>query len=108
MIVTVNVTQEHIDRARKQLSRFDSLRCTDCPVALALDDMLQAPYRARVYQGSFSILSRDLEWTYQVDNEPLPDSVQTKIAAFDGQNKMQPFSFELSLPDHVVKEGVTA
>jgi hypothetical protein len=87
----IQVTQEHIDRGREQISaahRRPVYRI--CPVALALAD---AGFRdPRVYPDTFWV------WTgggiiRKVRN--LPREVAAWISAFDAKRNVEPFSFEI-------------
>ena len=84
MIVTVNVTAEHIEHGER-------LQCTTCPVALALNEQLPVGAPWRVDNGTLTAI------TGKFGNMPL--SVRQFVSSFDSQVRVAPFSFEIDVPE---------
>ena len=93
--VTVHVTPDHINRGRRHQSQ-------ECPLALALGDATGC--RASVGLSSFGLYRPDplvpeLLGDPVVSQAQLPPAAQGFPAAFDQGREVEPFSFELELPD---------
>ncbi len=91
-IVTVAVTQAHIDAATSCGSPYLS---RTCPIARALNDHLLPGMVAGVI-GLEAILSLEDEdqWIASID---LPPEVGEFVLAFDGGYQVQPFTFTVTL-----------
>lgn len=98
MRLTVSVTQDHIDQGAPSEPEY-------CPVALALFEVLRVPEGTpalRLSVGSTQVeLSRDWPDERAADVE-LPDEAQAFITDFDDTGAVEPFSFELDVPDEVL------
>jgi hypothetical protein len=77
----IHVTQEDIDNGVRQ-------DCRCCPVALALKRVARIQ---RVFLGGVSLSPTKIIW--------FPPEVKRFIERFDWRNTVQPFSFELDIPD---------
>ncbi len=69
-------------------------RCT-CPVAVAIRRILAAPYYVLVY-GKISLRRPSSRITKRID---IPDSVRTFVTEFDRGNPVQPFDFDIEIPE---------
>ncbi len=87
-IVTINVTDEDI---RLGLPKKGS----KCPVALALNRLL-------LPNVGFGVGGTYLTLNFFTTCTPLPQKAQNFIVAFDKKARVEPFSFELSLPEEVL------
>jgi hypothetical protein len=103
MKLTINVTQEDIDKG-------EQLDCFTCPIALAAFRvisgtpwMLVGAYSRylRLFDSSITV------WTHEIDIE-WPDRVRLWVMGFDCGDEMQPISFEVDTDDGVTvgEEGV--
>jgi hypothetical protein len=88
MKVTINVTEEDIKQGEKQ-------HCSRCPVALAL---------RRVAKGEPAVIGYSIIFSKDIEIET-PDDVVEWIMDFDDDDgcDVSPFSFEMDLPEEVVK-----
>ena len=92
MLVTVEVTADDI--------RNGSPGSTcNCPVALALTRVMSRDYFIRVYGSSVSTDYDDFMFD-------LPSEATEFIASFDEGEHVEPFSFEMDLPDWTVAEHI--
>lgn len=96
--VTVSVTQEHIDRGKRN-------DCSDCPVALAFLDALPGARIASVrYWDHDGDLARAPEIHVTVDFDAgfryyrAPDEVAAFVADFDDGLAVSPFTFTAEVP----------
>lgn len=70
--------------------------CPDgCPVKHAIDVRLPAFWKARVWSFHVGIRNAKGSWI----DIPLPDDVAKRIETFDTGGSMEPFEFELWIPD---------
>jgi hypothetical protein len=86
-MITVNVTQQHIDDGER-------MECKTCPIALALNEQHPMPKPWRV--GNTTSRWREetpFGWCR------LPLAAQTFIGDFDFQRPVQPFTFEMEVPE---------
>lgn len=86
MKITVNVTQEDIDKGKRG-------SCADCPIALAAiralgTDEVRVTSDA-IYWMGLSVLR----------HAPIPEAGWMFIGGFDGGEKVHPFSFEIQPKD---------
>jgi hypothetical protein len=96
MLVEI-VVDEEVIRAGVQLHG------SECPVAKAFHKVLKE-------ENEITTLS----WVTLIDKKNSgestsilhPESVQQSIAAYDRDEGMHPFSFEVEIPDHLLKEEV--
>lgn len=96
MKITVNVTQADIDAG------MPGFGC-DCPVALAVHRAL--PHLPGAYVYSYGVatsahLEADPFGSVDVFAD-LPRAARDFITRFDGSEQVEPFSFELELPDEL-------
>lgn len=95
MKVTLRVTAKHIE---------DGVRasCQDCPVALALGDLLDKRYGAHVASDRLRIMSDRLLWSALA-----PDAVRDFIHRFDypGDERVshEPFECDLDIPKELLR-----
>lgn len=88
----VQVAQYHIENG-KQMSGCH------CPVALAIAVVLPAGWEVQVGNWGFQI--RNGRSVYE---GVLPKGIPEKIRIFDDTGKMEPFAFEISIPDVLFEE----
>lgn len=79
-MITVNVTQEDIDKG------IGWIMCSDCPVALAVTGATGQPFSAGI-----DFLTRESD-SFQI---PIPLIAQVFIMAFDHGTKVSPFTFSI-------------
>lgn len=88
--ITVNVTQEIIDRSKELLKEYNPLvtpRTCNCPVALALNAATKRQWQVTAHSA----------WTYDAQfgmRFIVPLEVTEKIFEFDKLNDIKPFNFE--------------
>jgi hypothetical protein len=87
---TINVTQEHIDKGKK-------ISCSNCPVALAIGE--------RVTTESVYVHPRFIYLGKLMTERDLPKEAQRFIRRFDGEKEVEPFSFDLDIPDELLAEA---
>lgn len=78
--MTISVTQQHIDRG-------EALSCSRCPIALAISDCFLASCTVLHH----SVCITDLGYY------SLPNECNDFITAFDNNQPVSPFTFELEL-----------
>lgn len=81
MLITVKVTQEHIDRGIPA-------DCESCPVALALRDASPGPWSVGAYNADYMLSERRIR---------LPLTVTEWIYRFDGGYGGSPITFQLEV-----------
>lgn len=91
MLVTINVTQQDIDNGKTCVS-------SDCPVAWALNRVLKTGHWSQIGNPSFTI------WTNNevVHQAYLPSPVGDFIRRFDSFLDIDPFTFQLELPERML------
>ena len=89
----IEVTQTHIDWAKILLPRPGNLRTHSCPVALAVAEVI--PHRG--------VSARFVDLTGVKDMIRLPAEATEAINNFDNSGLMEPFEFELDVPQEVTK-----
>ena len=93
--IHVEVTQEDIDRGERE-------SCKNCPVARALWHALEPMGRFDLVHAvgeNFTLFPIGKPMWIDV---PSPNSVKDFILAFDAEAEVEPFSFDLQIPDEVV------
>lgn len=88
MKITVTVDDYHIRSGFRDA-------CQACPVKLAVDPKLPAFWKCKVHATEIAIGNARGSW---VDLK-LPNEVAQSIAIYDAGGQMQPFQFELWIPD---------
>jgi hypothetical protein len=95
MIKTISVTQQDIDAG-------EPCHSGNCPVARAIIGVIDTHYDVMV--------GLDLIWFSYKNHTakvcPLmetPTKVAKFIENFDGNNTVKPFTFELDIPDHILR-----
>lgn len=87
-MITIHVTQTHLDKGEEK-------NCYTCPVALAIQDIVKDDVLVEVDYNKV-LLNKQI-WT-------LPQIVKEHIESIDyGHYIVLPFSFELSLPECLLK-----
>lgn len=103
MLTKVEVTQADI-------SNGVMLECTMCPVALAINRHLNPVFQSSVRPGYIILRSKFVKMLTEqyTDSEIIPTekTVHDFIHAFDMHGYVQPFSFELDIPDNYLAQGV--
>lgn len=100
------MTVVRIDVTNADISNGVRLECTSCPVALAIDKLLKPIFQASVHSG-YIILYRHEFHNYN-DAEvigSLDKSVRSFIKRFDINGYVEPFTFELDIPDKFLAQG---
>lgn len=93
-MTTINVTQQHIDKGCR-------IQASNCPIALAIDELLKEPLQAWVCQSNIGIGAEGEErFRYQ---ENTPESAKEFITRFDAGEPVEPFSFDLDIPAEFLK-----
>jgi len=97
--VNVEVTQNHIDNGAGG--------CRNCPVALAVNSHLKAGYCASAGNCTLKIFSvqgyvGDYDG-HAIHACTMPEAARTFIRAFDREAAVNPISFELELPEGLLK-----
>jgi hypothetical protein len=85
---TINVTQEHINKGVQ-------VKCTKCPVALAIQDVCKP--KSEVHVGVYILIGGLCADT--------PASAIRFIKEFDVFGTGRPFSFDLDIPDELLAEA---
>jgi hypothetical protein len=88
---TINVTQEHIDKGKKG-------KCRECPIALAVQEKCISEISVGVISGAIF---------FDDDSHPASEMAVEAIRfvwAFDLNGKVEPFSFDLDIPDELLAE----
>ena len=94
MVVTVNVTQAHIENGKPGES-------TECAVALALAEKCRdAP---RVYCRADGPVVRVIFGTESFESHER--GLKKKICDFDDGKQPEPFEFQIDLPEEVLREN---
>ena len=93
MIIKVEVTQRHINSGLKR-------DCNKCPVALVLKEIF--PNASRIIVGGFAIDMYALGEEYFHN---FPDSVGNFTLAFDDGKEVEPFAFEIDVPDRFIEKA---
>ena len=103
-MVTVEVAQHHINRGERA-------RCTRCPVALAIKDVVSPVFSIEVTGASCYITNIE----GYIITVALPSRVVQFVAAFDRPGWygggaylkaiLAPFNFEADIPDHVLRRN---
>lgn len=88
MKIKIEVTQKHIDNGKSE-------DCYSCPIALAVSEHLHEYVEAHVMHGSVSFLPI----TGRDTVTKLPFEVRDFINEFDEGGEVEPFSFELFIPN---------
>jgi len=91
----IAVTQLHTEKGHRLVS-------TQCPVALAINDLLIDSARASVYKDYFIILNA-VEEARESEDILIPENVGLVISDYDLTGKMLPFEFEIDIPDKYLK-----
>ncbi len=81
--MVINVTAEHIAKGKRG-------KCEECPIALALNDATKANWEV----NGTHVYSL---WANNQVTRRLPLEVANRIARFDEQGEMDPFTFELPI-----------
>lgn len=93
MTITVEVTQRNIEEGIR-------LSCAGCPVALAMNRATGLEWSISGWQMmAFRKLEKDALQTYALVTPPI---ARAFISAFDIGRPVEPFSFDLDLPDTIV------
>lgn len=94
MKVLIRVTQDDIKQGTKG-------SCTGCPIALAIGRILNPNYYVTVGRSSimlYAVIRFFCEWRM----EP-PKEVSDFIVAFDKRQVVEPFEFEVDIPEEYLK-----
>lgn len=95
MVVTIDVTAEDIAEGKQII-------CTACPVARAINRRLAPGWEAAVGSGEY-VLDPET-WSDHCSVEGLlPPAASEFILAFDLGRPVAPFSFQLDLPDYLLR-----
>lgn len=86
-MTTISVTAEHITKGKRQMCEF-------CPVALAAIDAF--PDLTRIVVGTTEMTITD--GNGKLTDIELPPSAIEFIEAFDDEQGVEPFTFELDYP----------
>ena len=89
----VKVTQEHIDKASKEIGFDNNARCSICPVAQALRDT----FKVNFVFASYEVLTVGRFPDNLIFEVETPLEVFRKMSEFDNKGIMEPFEFDLSL-----------
>lgn len=99
MKVLVKVTEDHINSGIRH-------SCSECPVSLAICELIRDDVRCDT--GYIFLTLTDLFTDYQY-NINYNKQVKDFIIAFDyGKQAVKPFSFELSIPDELLKPEISS
>jgi hypothetical protein len=90
--MVINVTQEHISKGKR-------LACHECPVALAIAEVVKPEHEVMV-DCDISILNQSAGILWDAE---YPPEVEEFIRAFDGDQPVEPFSFELDIPRDLLR-----
>ena len=92
MITTVHVTQEDIDQGKPR-------EACGCPIVHAVRRVCKATYIAATH-GEVVLTDHN---SYIEDEDtrfvPLPEDATLFMAKFDNRMEVQPFSFQIDIPD---------
>jgi len=92
MVITVKITECHIATGLRRSSSC-------CPVALAVKSLLKQECFVSVHSKSVGF--------YDTVSQPvvsvLPGQAHEFILAFDENMEVEPFSFDLEIPDNMIK-----
>ena len=92
-MTTIKLTQFYIDNGKRR-------SCRECPIALAILDVLDTGVSIKVDHGSIRLKRyHDLKSTEVM----LPKAACGFIALFDRQYEVSPFDFELDIPAQYLK-----
>lgn len=91
-LVTIEVTQHHIDIGMRK-------KCDQCPIALAISPLLRSDCVPNV-SSRFHI--RDF-WDREVFACYWPDEAAQFISNFDTENPVEPFKFQLEIPQQFLR-----
>lgn len=86
----IRVTQKHINEGEK-------IHCTECPIALAISDCLKKSYCAGVSMRRYYI--HTLPLSQSCINNELPSKAQDFIIKFDCGRSVEPFDFDIDIPE---------
>ncbi len=86
----IQVTQEHIDEGCAKI-------CEKCPIALAVRKLLNQTFDLQVLEVGITIL--DAATGFSVYWLTFPMKVSYFISRFDGQLPVEPFKFNLEIPE---------
>ncbi len=88
MKLLIDVREEHVRLGMRDCPNF-------CPVKLATDPRLNAFWKCKVYSFVISIGNARGSWV----DVKLPPEVSERIDRYDQTGVMEPFQFELWIPD---------
>lgn len=91
MLVKIQVTQEDINNGIK-------FKCESCPVALAIKRLLKPNVKVLVGDIISFMTNDSSEWKDVVT----PERVWDFLVQFDNKRPVQPFSFELDIPEDIL------
>jgi hypothetical protein len=95
MITTIRVTEEHIRKGRAK-------DCRACPVALAIEDVVRPDLMVWVDSKSVELIDPGLV-ECNVFGARITDEVADRIQKFDFDGIMQPFAFDLDIPQEFLR-----
>ena len=99
MLVKFTVTEEDIRQGQENLQDYHLSRSRSCPVILAIRRTIGGSWQTGTY-----ILADD-DYDFQAR---LPDHVAHFIIAADKNSPgLEPFEFEMDIPDELLQEGFT-
>ena len=94
MLTTIEVTQEHINKGIQE-------HACACPVALAIAPLLRDGLRPHVFTDDVEIRSSDTRRRKGVVYPP--EYVGRKIEQYDDDEGMEPFSFQMNIPEGLLR-----
>ena len=92
-----------IEVTQLDISKGSLCRSTDCPVALAIDRVLDARFYAIVTMWTITIQPFNLVRLRAGWKTVCPPMAQAFVREFDKQNEVVPFNFELNIPEEYLK-----
>jgi hypothetical protein len=103
--VIVEVRDDHISRGEKE-------DCAYCPVALAINELLDPNYHSEVanrhavvYSEASAISIFHAEWLAPMyETDEVPEELFNFVEMFDNEIEVKPFSFKISLPAEILKD----
>lgn len=107
-MLTVKVTQQHIDKGRRRVPDC-------CPVFHALRPLIKDHYDLSVIHSKaitvagadvpqrFRILGRILQGSKEPRSFMFPEDTRSRISRYDQGADMEPFEFEFKIPNKYLK-----
>jgi hypothetical protein len=92
MLTTVNVTRKNINEA--------GCSSTRCPVARAIRPLMRSDVYFYVYSTRCEV--EDASGNNQ-SSMSMPKEVRRFIKSFDNNEDVQPFTFQIDIPDHLLR-----